>query len=188
VHTYKFTIPAGGSVRAEIRAKFLRCMASTSEFTLVINDASRLEGFGVGLSFEASGADLINDVRIENPSSTTPLTVSIYAGAGQVEDARLSLVAGAAITSRPASRWNEFIKTPPEGANVEAIGADPDRLELICYNNGTGDFWLRQAVTESGGGIFLAPGASVVLTLSAAVRIYNPGPATAFAHFVEMLR
>jgi hypothetical protein len=162
-------------------------MSANGRFDLRVNGSTLLNDFSAGLAYESPTGELIEQVQIVNTSGAE-LVVKFYAGAGEIFDSRLTIADGAAITPRAATRWNEFIKTPPDGANVEAIGADPDRLELICYNNGTGDFWLRQAATASGGGIFLAPGASVVLTLSAAVRMYNPGPGTAYGHFVELLR
>ena len=173
MHTFKFTIPAGASERIATRADFVRCMASTGAFTLRINGATRLEDFGVGLSYSATPDDEITQIVIENTSGAE-IEVSLYVGRGAVQDARLSLVTGAAITQKAAASWSHASITVAAATTEICAAADSARTEIIITNVGVEAVWIRSTATTGSGGVRLAPEAAIVLTLSAAVYCYNP--------------
>jgi hypothetical protein len=193
MHTYNFTIPAGGSARAELVAEAVRCMSATGTFTLRVNGSTRLEKFGAGLSYQVPAlGELIRNLVLENTSGIE-IMVSIYAGSGQVNDNRLNLTAGTAISLSPGSQvdpispktWDQFLKSPPAGACVLATAANPQRRELIVSNDGIYDQYIRPNVSATPGGVLLPAGAVMSFRSSGAFFIFNAGDASNTTYWAE---
>jgi hypothetical protein len=192
MHTYKFGLISGGTARAEVVADFVRCMSATGSFTLRINGGTRLENFGAGLSYQVAPGELIRSIVIEDTSGAAN-EIALYAGAGTVADNRLTLTSGATISLTPGAQvdviapnsWDQFLKSPPAGACVLAMAANPNRRELIITNSGSADQWIRPNLTATPGGILLAAGAVIAIKSAGAFYVFNPGPGSVTTFWAE---
>jgi hypothetical protein len=185
MRTYNVQLIAGGVVRLAVDAAFIRCESATGLFTLRIDGAVRLEGFGAGLAYTAPDGGNVRQIEIENTSGAAN-TIRIYAGSGLVSDNRLNLSAGTAISLAPGSQvdpispatWDQFLKSPPAGACVLATAANSQRRELIVSNDGIYDQYIRPNATATPGGVLLPAGAVMSFRSAGAFYIYNAGSAS----------
>lgn len=174
MRTFEITLPPGGARHLETDAEFLRCVASSGQFTVKMDGQTELRGFEAGLAYRKPGGGAIRRVELIDETGAAN-TVRLYAGADDVSDDRLVLggalsatIDGGTIDSIPAQfalAQAGFVNVPsPQGT-----AALPDLMgglaRVVQISNLGSDRVFLQSDDQVGAnsGLMIPPGGSVTV-------------------------
>lgn len=161
--TYRHAIPAGQSVSISARGRFIRGMASDSDYQVRIDDAAPTK-FQTGVAFAAP--DWFNRLEIINTAAVAQ-TIEIIIADGPVSDNRLvgqvDISGGIRLAgNRSADYGAKTVSTSALLIDEENVG----RGTLLLQNLGGGSVFVGpDASVTAATGIEVAPGGSLSLTL-----------------------
>lgn len=143
-------------------------------------------GLGFRPVFEGGEEQTFRTLRVRN-TGVNPLDVRMQVGTGETIDNR-AVFGGSSVPVAPAvaAVFNvrpkvaadvvKWAATINPGAWTDVKAANPNRRALTVTNMGTERVWVGRDIGPSQVGLLCAPGVTVRLETTSAVRVLNPSP------------
>lgn len=166
MNVYTHTIPAGASVKIPTNARFIRGMASESNYRLRL-DGGPLVEFGTGIAYESP--ETFTEVELFNDSAAAQ-TIKVAIAKGYVDDNRLVGQVDISGGIRTAANRTAAHGAVSVGvAAVLVVAENTARGNILVQNLGAADVYLGTSagVTTANGILVAAGGGVAVLTITA---------------------
>lgn len=171
---YTVTVAANTDLPIHTAGEYVACTAASAAFLLRL-DNNAFNAFEAGFKLRMPEEETFETVWLRNEGGAA-VTVTLIVGYGDFADNRLT-VSGAIDVSK-STVLDSLADDSIAATSTELIAAaDANRRELIVTNLPTNSQTFRIGDSGAGAanGVPLVPGASLILSTTAAVYAYNPG-------------
>lgn len=169
------SVAAGEAVDLAITGRFFAVISANINFKIGFDDDA-LQFCTQGLTPFMEPGEVFTRVRIDNTAGASTLTLTYAYGSGDVRDSRATL-AGNIDLSKAATLTSTADVSIAAATTVQVLAANTARREAIITNLAANAETMRVGDSNAGAarGVELPPGATIVLTTTAAIHAYNPG-------------